>query len=354
MVSGAGRTYVVAAAVAALMAGCGASAQGGGGAADRAQVRTTLERLQSDFAAGRMDDVCQSMTPQVHTQIGNTGHAHATECPKDMERFVGLLKSVGGFGRAPRVEGIEVHGGGATAAFQHADGTRTELPVRRRDGHWELSNLFGATTLPSPEPDAPATFELPGSPAPISSGDAVVVTEAGGRHCPGVEQAGGWPPTGGCVVGAPHGTIESSVRTPLGTFLLARCPTRAKARLAGDGRIWIEDYEMARRSDAVDAAACGDVEGCRNDRSIATAWDGELRASPDGRFVGHVDVCMATCVGRFEGRAEVVVTRRAGGWRLSFEDAAVGNGGLELDGSWPLRSSGVQLNKVGAVPDRAS
>jgi hypothetical protein len=123
-------------------------------------------------------------------------------------------------------------------------------------------------------------------------------------------------------------------------------------RLAGNGRVVVDDYDMVGRSDAADASACGDVEACRNERSIATSWDGRLRASADGRFVGRLDVCMATCVGRFEGRTAVEVKRSPTGWRLEFDDAPVGTGGLRLDGGWEL-ADGDRLRLASATTQRA-
>jgi|GEM_PF-3948642 len=334
----------------AMLVGCGGHDDD---VDDAAQIRSTVNALQRDFAAGRMDEVCKATTTQVHTQVGSTGHAKPTECPKDMARFVELLKGGGGFKGSPRVTRIAVAGDRATASLEHPDGAVTGVPLRRDDGRWQVANLFGATTLPSPEPGAPRAFDTPGRLAAAVAGSPVAVSNAkDGEPCPRVEQSGDWPPTGGCVFPAPRGTIESSVRTPLGTFFLARCLTKSSVRLAGNGRVFLDDYEMAVRSDAPKASACGDVEACRNERSIATSWDGELRASTHGRFVGRLDVCMATCVGRFEGLTAVEVKRSPTGWRLELDDAPVGTGGLRLDGGWDL-ADGDGLRLSAAEKQRA-
>jgi hypothetical protein len=122
------------------------------------------------------------------------------------------------------------------------------------------------------------------------------------------------------------------VTTPAGTFLLARCQPHTTFRIDGSGRVWVTYH--SKRLDGL--GGCSDVVQCTTRGERPLPWEGRLVATPEGRVVGDIDVCLATCVGRFEGRARIELVRNSRGWRLELDDAQVGPGAIELDGSWGL------------------
>jgi len=184
-----------------------------------------------------------------------------------------------------------------------------------------------------------------------ASGSATGVTVTGGSAgapCPDVEIAGARA-RGGCVVDVPKAPAALAALTAFGDHRLARCMVGFELRIGGSGELALtglvaDDLEDRRAVALGVSEACGDVLACRRVEGAdyyPTArdklpWPGRVVAS-GSRLTAELDACFDTCLGRFEGTLSLDLAERAGGgWDLAGRRAAVGDGGLELDGRWAL------------------
>jgi outer membrane murein-binding lipoprotein Lpp len=330
-----GARVVAVGAMLLALAGCGSES-------DADKVESAVVDLQQDVAEQRFDEACESMTPKVHKQLGESADRQVSRCTKDLDELVKLLRAGGGggFSDAPGVAAVKVTGDRATATVEASDGSLIDVPFERRDGKWLLANFFGASTFPLPPPESPATFQTGRVRTAVLTGPpAKAVDPRSGARCSAVGERAGQIAAGGCATTIRDSGFETEVRTVFGSFDLARCRAEGKVHVSGDGRILISGFDMkGSGGEGADGgradAACGDVYPCyRAKDGQYFPWSGRLRQAPGGRLRAQVDVCLATCVGRFEGKTDIELSRDGRGWRIDFDDAPVGPGALRLNGS---------------------
>lgn len=143
---------------------------------------------------------------------------------------------------------------------------------------------------------------------------------------------------GGCNV---YGTapIDITVRTMFGPLHFGRCQVSVNALIGPTGRAWLQSF-------APDGAgACGDMLACREKATpekIAFAnklpWRGEVLQRA-GRPGMELDLCVDTCMGKFEGKVAFDLVDERGDLTLRARDSVAGSSGLELDGEWDLNAS---------------
>jgi hypothetical protein len=183
---------------------------------------------------------------------------------------------------------------------------------------------------------AAATGALAG-PAFAQEEDAVTVQDLtrGSKPAPCAELSTKSYPLieGGCVL---YGVsaIDITVRTMFGPLRFGRCQIAINLLVGPTGATWLQGFS----SDS--AGACGDMLPCREKASaekIGLAnklpWKGQIVRGPDG-FKSELDVCLDTCMGRFEGRTAFDLLRERGDWTMRAKDSVAGVSGLELDGQW--------------------
>ncbi|HYI99587.1 MAG TPA: hypothetical protein VEX36_07935 [Thermoleophilaceae bacterium] len=138
---------------------------------------------------------------------------------------------------------------------------------------------------------------------------------------------------GGCVLYA-SGKIDITVRTMFGPVRFGRCNIAINLLVGPTGSTWLQGFT----SDS--AGACGDMLPCREKASaknIALAdklpWKGKIVQGPAGPQ-SELDLCLDTCMGRFEGRTTFDLVEQRGDRVMRATDSVAGVSGLELDGEW--------------------
>lgn len=143
---------------------------------------------------------------------------------------------------------------------------------------------------------------------------------------------------GGCNV---YGTapIDITVRTMFGPLRFGRCEVSVNFLIGPTGRTWLQSFESGS------GGACGDMLPCREKApaaEIASAnklpWKGTITPS-SGRPRVELDLCLDTCMGKFEGNVPFTLIQERGDLTLRARNSVAGVSGLELDGQWDLNAS---------------
>jgi len=330
---------IVAILAVALATGCG---DGRDQASDREQIRQVVADMQRDIAADKPRRACEAFSREVRRQIGMAGHGTPSGCALDLRETLDLIRLSIRDAR-PAVDAVELDGDRAIATLAGANRTAMRVPFAHEDGRWRIANLFGASTLPpktvAARPDTPP--ELPTTSAaatPATSGAAVTVAGSA-RPCGRVRRDGAHGVAGGCRGDVVGGAADFVVRTPLGSFPLSAegCAPLGGLRIASDGRIWID--EMALRM-MPSQHLCADTVPCTTSKGEIVPWAGRLRMAAGGQLVGELEMCVATCVGRYRGTAKVEASTSPRGMRLRFDSSPLESGGLIVHGSWRVAGLG--------------
>jgi hypothetical protein len=178
--------------------------------------------------------------------------------------------------------------------------------------------------------------------------------------CRPVDPRGGRFVRGGCRVRATADDAVLSIRTAFGRLHFGDCPIYFDLTFSADGRIWIDNIEIAGES------PCSDIWPCAPARVIAMRtkvtygpppahvppWQGELVAAPDGGLAGRFRLCVDSCVGRYVGTVRTTLVRTHGEWIMRARLAAVGDTPLEVDATWRMTGSfGFDLkSRAGSSP----
>jgi hypothetical protein len=181
---------------------------------------------------------------------------------------------------------------------------------------------------------APATADEEGVRIAIAKGDRDV-------SC-GDVAVRGLDARGGCEIAYAQSAIRFTTLTMFGDQPLARCRLGFEVRAGQTGDLVLTGISTAGPPSGT-AGVCGDILACR--RNVQgkeprrfMPWEGRLTTPGDRRLHLEVDVCFDTCLGRFEGRTRLAVTRTASGaLRMRAEAAAIGTSGMEITGTWTLR-----------------
>lgn len=140
---------------------------------------------------------------------------------------------------------------------------------------------------------------------------------------------------GGCILYAAN-EIDITVRTMFGPLHFGRCRIAINLLVGPTGRTWLQGF------DSESAGACGDMLPCREKstpeeiiQANKLPWKGRVVRGSAGAEA-ELDLCLDTCLGRFEGRTAFDLLDERGDWTLRAKDSVVGVSGLELDGRWDL------------------
>lgn len=140
---------------------------------------------------------------------------------------------------------------------------------------------------------------------------------------------------GGCLVFA-SGKIDLTVRTMFGPVRFGRCAMAFNLVIGPDGRIVRDGFA------GQGGGACGDMLPCREKVPAANLlsaaklpWDGQIDRGPSA-YRSEFDMCLDTCMGRFEGAVAFDLVERRGDWRMRAVNSVAGVSGFELDGEWDL------------------
>jgi hypothetical protein len=289
-----------------------------------------VTRIGADFERGDLAAVCDRMSRSAIRQVGSAGHQQPDTCVDDMRRFFGPLEDPGG-GYLPiggRVLATTVDGDRASVRVRFAAGLVGDVPFVKRGDEWKLDSIAGAGPARAPVTNAP----LP----PAGRGALAFArrTPTGERPCPSlrVGRRGTYPPVvGGCAVRMASSRVDLNLHTLFGGLRLARCVSGYTLRVGGGGRAWGGGFGFEG------GGACGDTVNCFGDVRGTTPGEVMLRSTGSGSIRGEVALCLDTCVGRFVGRWELRLTRRAGGWRVESAQPARGRAsGIEAVGAWRL------------------
>lgn len=138
---------------------------------------------------------------------------------------------------------------------------------------------------------------------------------------------------GGCVLYA-AGEIDITVQTMFGPLRFGRCRIAINLLVDGAGGTWLQGF------DSDSGGACGDMLPCREKapaKEIVAAnklpWKGRIVRTANGPQT-ELELCLDTCMGRFEGRTAFDLLEERGDWTMRAKDSIAGVSGLELDGRW--------------------
>jgi hypothetical protein len=184
---------------------------------------------------------------------------------------------------------------------------------------------------------AVAAATTPASSAPAQDAEvrAWDLTRAGGKPARCAELSTESYPLigGGCVLYAVSG-IDITVRTMFGPMRFGRCRIAINLLVGPTGRTWLQGF------DSDSGGACGDMLPCREKASAEKIfqadkfpWKGRIVQGADG-LQSELDLCLDTCMGRFEGKTVFDLLEERGDWTMRARDSVAGVSGLELDGEW--------------------
>lgn len=148
---------------------------------------------------------------------------------------------------------------------------------------------------------------------------------------------------GPCVVVTRDDPVDVYVLTMLGRLHFGRCAVQYSLHVDADGRTEMYHVTFDGPQPCPDALACGWEE------ERARPWPGRIHGDGRGGFHNHVDVCLDTCLGQFQGRLTIDLLRHRQGWRARAQQQSVGTSGLSFDGPWSFyfgENLGLRLRDV--------
>ncbi|HEX2070752.1 MAG TPA: hypothetical protein VHF90_03770 [Thermoleophilaceae bacterium] len=294
-------------------------------------VTATLTKAVERFEARDTEGLCELLSANAKVVIGSAVHLQPTTCEPDVRRFFKWLKPHDRPGARPVVTSIGRDGPGrVTAKVRTPGGTPVTIGLRKEDGAWKVEGLLDATLSRIQARNTPRENELL---VPVSRAAAgarnlpssVAVADDHGRPCPDVD--GERLPTvaGGCLFELAGERLELSAVSPFGTMAFAECDVALDVQMDGRGQGWISDMSIDGRNPCFDAAPCF------SGRQRGLPWRSWIVRRGGGLEL-RIDVCLDTCVGRFEGRWDLALVRHGDGWRARADQAMVGTSGWRFDG----------------------
>jgi hypothetical protein len=295
-----------------------------------ASVRGSLDAALTAFARGDAAQLCDSLSGKAHAVIGRAMHGlPPLECVRDVRPF---LKNMGRYRGGATVIDVARQGPDhATVRLRLPDRTPATIPFSRVDGRWKLDGLFDASLSRIQLRGTPReeTVMLERRPTPVRRGGVVVrdLTAPGSPRCPAIGVARFPVLSGGCLMTVGQESARLSLRTAFGAMRFAECDLFYDVRLDGSGGGWVEDIGITGGDPCFDVLSCWDREREK------VPWPAQLERYGRQQIRLRIDdVCLDTCVGRFEGRWDVEMVERANGWRLRSA-STIGTSGWSFDGS---------------------
>jgi hypothetical protein len=212
----------------------------------------------------------------------------------------------------------------------------------RRQRHWRraLPALLAAAAI--------AVAILVPTTTASDSGIAAGIVRAG-RLAPCHElKVRGLGVHGGCEILVDRKPMRMPVASLLGHYRFARCGLQSSMRIGPTGAIAMYDVSLSPPPNGVGGIACGDIGACRRSFkgggnaswNTKLPWIGQMTSATDNRIRAHIDMCLDSCLGRFQGRTHIDFTRdTTGGWRMSARAAPIGTSGMTLTGRWTLHAT---------------
>lgn len=185
----------------------------------------------------------------------------------------------------------------------------------------------------------PGSLESATDSGAAPSETAVIARDGSGseaKPCPPVRRPEPDLVEGGCVLRVDTRGVAIAINSVVGKLSLSSCLLKYVMRVDASGRTVLHEMVIDGPS------PCNDVRPCYDDEYLYPL-DGRIVLAGDGELINVVDMCLDTCLGRFEGPLELLL--RGGGteWRAKADRALVGVSGWEFDGSWALRTDGLDV-----------
>ncbi|MEX1141496.1 MAG: nuclear transport factor 2 family protein [Thermoleophilaceae bacterium] len=299
----------------AALALCGGGCSDAGGDPE-AEIRAALETVRTAFAAGDLDTVCALLARSAVREVGSIGHSSPTDCWADASTLADRMASVRvRAAEPPRIAAVQVAGDRATAITVMGRGSKTRVRLARENGRWKLATLFGSG----------------GGEGRAGVGRG---RDSATARC-GPVTVRGRSVRGGCAATATARDIDFTLLSVLGASAFARCGVRMDLHADGRGRVWAANVDTDKdRFPCNDIAPCSGRPGVGALPSSGPPWRGRVRGS-GARMRLELDVCLDTCIGRFEGRTRLRLVPAGRRWAM-WVRGAVGLSGLELEGEWEL------------------
>lgn len=297
-------------------------------------VGAALRQALAAFADRDAAGVCRLLSRKARFLIGHSGHeGPPLHCESDVERYFQWMEGYRTASR-PRVLDVASDGDGtATADVRLPGGKQVTLPFRQERGRWRLDALFDAPLSYMQVARTPRGDRLvaqSGNPPERVDAGAVTVREADEPdlpHCPPTDTERFPRVRGGCVLKLKAEKLAVSVWTPFGVVRFGRCDVEANLRMDGDGHVWIPKFKI------VGPNPCSDSVPCRDDKPELLPWQGTIERDDDGRLRLRIhDVCLDSCIGRFEGTWDLRLTEGPERWSMRLA-SMIGTSGWRIDGT---------------------
>jgi hypothetical protein len=298
------------------------------------EAATAVEQLRSAFLEDDVAQICASLTTRAKEQAGRAAHGPPTTCERDVARTFALAQRTGGWRQAAgtRVTDVALEDDDrAHVRLALGRAIKVDVPLRRVGGRWLLDGFLG---FPEEQLDPGRSPLTSGKPVSVAAG----VGDAAGR-CFGFYKPSLPDVVGGCEIDVvdPHARI--AIHTAFGSILFAECRLGYTVSVDGRGRTWTSELYVESDLDN----GCGDVEACESAPGKPLPWQGRIYAARDGTFRHHVDACLETCIGFFEGELVTTLVRGSRGWRLEADDATAGTSGFALRSDGRATAPGLEV-----------
>lgn len=306
-------------------------------AAEQKAVARALLGLQRAFKAGDRAEVCARMSPIARRQAGLVAHGQPDSCVQDLTEALKVIDSGGGLRASPfGPVAVAAEGRRATATLALDGHGAVGVPLERTGKGWGLATFFG--TSPLEALDAAAASRR--APYPSARG-AVTVGEAPNVPCLPLFAEDYPLIVGGCELSALAPRIRLTIGTAFGHFEFGECELKYRVMVDESGRAWTNAVEFNGAGNINNG--CADVQPCELEKGLALPWRGRVSATPAGRFVHRMNVCLDTCIGFYAGTLSMTLERGERGWRAVATNEGVGNSGLRLDGTVDLDTYGLHI-----------
>lgn len=270
----------------------------------RGDAAAALERIRTDFDAGRVAAVCRTVAqPRCRELVAFLRERPAADgSAADPARHEPL--------------GVRVAGDRATIRIALGGGIDGRVRMVSRGGEWKLA---GIATRPDP------------GPRPWEPSREAVKTPLVCPRISAIAHRGRDAVRGGCAVRLRGPETSLVMLTAFGDFVVARCSLDFTINLSSNVTDVLADAIVVRGP-----GICRGTRRCADgETGLRYPWQGDLpRGAPSAGMRLRFDLCVNTPLGRVRGMWHYRLVRRDGEVLVRAYDHPVGESSIQLLGTW--------------------